>query len=699
MAGKKLDLEKLRKDLSARPHPSESEGSSKSKKDYGTSYKSPYSKRAKVAKKTSAPSVLVSPPKPPPKPAKPKTPVTSKYAQEELNKSRKSTPPPANKQEKSQKPRVYIPSVELKRAEIEKSKSSYVSGYFAASQLTKPTKRPTTPPPPPKRLTKTVPRPSLKPGSPDKKTEVKVENPTEQVDRLSIYSRNDESSSPSMIPPPLIPPKPARTEQLPRPSMLIKAKHLWHPKNKPLGSVSFGPSTTGSMANARLSLKLDSSKRRSIRDGSLDLDLEDIAEASLEPTKDEDEENHADYFNLMFQQLEAAGGEDSLSQIRTQVTYHEKETVKEWDTTRAHFLMASAVYLILTISTICLTNVFIFHYNYGFQPPSPSIKNVTIYKHLTERRFLNLHMYIILVPCIPTVQLGTLFFRFIPWISRTKMKWIHGTCQVISSSCRVFAVTFAFYYHDDVVGTVDHMYSMHSYCGMLALFLQFISLVTGIVYVLPCCTWETRVTLTPLHKNAGNLIMLADNATILTGLIQMGAKFFKWKDFAAYYKFPIYSFSMKSIILNMIGISTFFAAAVVSYLQAHYSFRRRKKPDGEKDLDAEAIHRVTESRQHKALAREAKETAKNAKNDMEEAQIGSRKSFNLAAKQKFWHAQAKGKSIPALINDAEKQKSNFTDTECKYYLLNKQLAKLNFKCRLVNHCYNLFNSFIGFGIK
>ncbi len=672
MAAKKLDLEKLRKDLTARPHPSEAEGSHKSQKDYGTSYKSPYSTRAKVAKRPSAPSVLVSTPKP--KPVKPKTLVISKYAQEELNKTRKSTRSPSKKQEKPQKPRVYIPSIELKRAEIEKSKSSYFSGYF-----TKPTA-------PPKRPTKAAPKTLQVPGTQDKDKERELEPTASDIDQISMSLQYDTSST-SMIPPPLIPPKPAKTSMLPRPSMLVKAKHMWQAKHKAAGSVSFGTAigATGT-PNNRLSLKLDASKRRSIRDGSVDLDLEDIAEAFLDPKQEKDDENHADadYFNLMYQQLEAGGGEDSLSQIRTKVTYHEKETYKEWDATRTHFLIATAVFVILTILTICFTNTFVFHYNYGFQSPSPSITNDTVYKHLTERRFLNLHMYIMLVACLPTLQIGTLFFRLIPSISRTKMKWIHGAFQVVSSACRVFAVTFAVYYHDDVVGTVAHMYSMHSYCAILSLFLQFITLTTGIVYVLPCCTWETRVTLTPLHKNAGNIILLADSATILTGLIQIGIKFFRWKDFEEYYKFPIHSFSMKSVILNMIGLSAFFSAAVVSYLQAHYSFRRRKKPDGEKDLDAEAIHRVTERRQNKALAREARETAKHAKNDMEEAQIGSRKSFNLAAKQKFWHAQAKGKSIPALINDAEKQKSNFTDTECKYILLYKQLAKFSFKFGLIN---------------
>lgn len=623
----KLDLGKLQQSLSTYAGPSEQEGS---KKDYGDSYKSPYSKRIDLPKKRSAPTILQTQ-------HKRKTKVS--HSPNRMSIAPKSTAEPHTGQ--SPEAPTKLPH-----------KSSAVSGFFTSADTEKPKS--------------TYMSPLM--TAPSMHTQGKLNNGVR-------FSGGN-------LPPPLIPPKPVKTEALPplSPSIVIRPKGGSLHKKVVTVQENASLFSSNGRGNKRISLLVDPAKTRSLHDGSVDLNLDEIAFAKfIKHDNYDDDEEDDDYKESLidfFQKIkQMESGDDSLQRIR-EPPPKEITVDSTCSYTRIKFFLVFTIYLISAFLAVILTHLFIFHFNYGFETESENVTNSTLQHHVQIRHILNMHMYLAMVPCMQLLQFGTLLYRLFPRFSRTTMKWIHALTEIAAAGSRFASSHYSLRYLNTARLTDTHgdVYSMHSYVGILSMTISLFSLLTGLTNIVPCCSWETRVTLTPMHRSAGNLLVISDTAVMLTGCIQMADKYFATIQFPELYPDEYSHLPPKAIVLNMIGITTLLAAGTVMYLHSHYDFRRKQKSDKDidkqKDLDLEAIMRVTERRHFKDLAREAREHGRTK--GSEEIQIGSRKSFNLAAKQKYWKSAVATKattndekSIPALINQAEKEKANFTDMDCK----------------------------------
>lgn len=244
------------------------------------------------------------------------------------------------------------------------------------------------------------------------------------------------------------------------------------------------------------------------------------------------------------------------------------------------------------------------------------------------------------------------------------MKWLHGSLETISFVLSVSGIYCAWSYHD--ISGSPHLYSVHTYVGVLGCVQRVVTTCIGFVYVLPF-SWDLRVTLIPFHRYAGSLLLYLEICAVVTGCVQMADKYFDVNGFPNYYKEYYWSLGIKTRILNSVALSCLVYMYIVTrFVLGNFNFRRRRKPNHSlTDPDLEHISRVQEKRKSRAIAHEAAEELRG-----DEVQLSSRKSFNLGHKKHWMHYVPVDKSIPLLINEAEKKKANYTDTDCNFLLLN-----------------------------
>ncbi|CAL8102701.1 unnamed protein product [Orchesella dallaii] len=404
--------------------------------------------------------------------------------------------------------------------------------------------------------------------------------------------------------------------------------------------------------------------RRSItfRDGSIDMRI-DMGDMLSEAKKDEDWDWDDDEDDKLAAQKSELMPEDSIISIR-HIKLHREETLEEYNKSWKHFFEFYTIELIIALILIVLTLVFIFVYNYGFTTSGSLVPEIKI--HDESRALLNAHMLLMIIPNSILLGIGVLTYRTFRTISRTHTKWLHGGMSIVASICFSFGIYYCVVYHR-LAGTPD-LNSLHNCLGLFCCAIQVLQLITGFVYMLPCCSWDTRVSLTPLHKMTGGILLMGHGASILTGCVNMTNKYFDTKNFPQYYPYPLWIVQPKSAVMNFIGIFTIFFVTNTLYIQGNFHFRRRVKPGPETgivhDPDADAMSIATTRRQSVLLAKEA------MKPGGDDAQIGSRQSFNLRRslimQPHSYSFNNQDRTIPMMLNGLQQHKSNFTDADCEF---------------------------------
>ncbi|ODM94121.1 hypothetical protein Ocin01_12559 [Orchesella cincta] len=397
--------------------------------------------------------------------------------------------------------------------------------------------------------------------------------------------------------------------------------------------------------------------RRSItfRDGSIDIKI-DMGDMLTQDQKKSSDDWDDDEDSSSLNKGNELATEDSIISIRHGKLYR-NETLEEYTKSWQHFIQFLSFELVVALTLIVLTTVFIFVFNYGFTTSGSMDRKIMT--HDRSRVLLNAHMLIMIVPNSVILGISVLTYRTFRTISRTHMKWLHGSLALIATISFSTGLYYCIIYHR-VSGSPD-LNSLHNILGLFCCFLQILQMATGFVYILPCCSWDIRVSLTSFHKTLGSTLLMAHGAAILTGCVNMTNKFYDTKNFPQYYPYPLWVPQKKSSVMSLIGIMTIFFITNTLYIQGNFHFRRRIKPGPETaqpcDPDDDAICKVNIRRKSMALSQESKRPGTG-----EDVQIGSRQSFNakrLMLPDYGYNNQER--TIPMMLNGLQQHRSNFND--------------------------------------
>lgn len=314
-----------------------------------------------------------------------------------------------------------------------------------------------------------------------------------------------------------------------------------------------------------------------VRDGSIALDLQDIADLPKwyfppEDSEEQDEKSDLAIYNYV-EKLDR-----SLDQIRT-LRDTPAETLKEYDYHRKRFMRSFAVHIPLTMIACLVSLFFIFYYNFGFSMISTEEEraaNETLRRHEKQRIYINAHMLIMVIPTTNLFAVSTLIFRIFPSKSRASLRWYHGIINIIGAIFSFTGLFFAVLYHEE--GS-KHFTSLHSYLGLSAILHQTVALCTGFTFILPFCNWEKRLCISPFHQMAGSLLLMGDAACILTGCVTISNKYFNHLGFPQFYHTPYNILHARSVCLNFVGLTCLTAVGGMLFLQTNYVFRHRKRPN------------------------------------------------------------------------------------------------------------------------
>lgn len=247
-----------------------------------------------------------------------------------------------------------------------------------------------------------------------------------------------------------------------------------------------------------------------------------------------------------------------------------EETLKQYDSTRRLFWMiffptAIVAALLLTCS-----------YSWAFAFPGGQVANVTMnflkLPKMENREQLrsgyNMHALIMTTAVFVNLGGSTVLYRLFPHSPIFRVKCVHAFLGFVGALGSGVGLYFSY---DARKFKNETPFGVHATLGFLTIGMVQIQFLFGFsFFLLPCASFRTRVKLIPVHKVFGGFTFIISVTTMITGIVVM-ARFLIPID--QHVKFP-----PRSIVLNVVGISSALFALLATILITDHRFRRRSRP-------------------------------------------------------------------------------------------------------------------------
>ncbi|XP_044292349.1 transmembrane ascorbate-dependent reductase CYB561 [Varanus komodoensis] len=177
---------------------------------------------------------------------------------------------------------------------------------------------------------------------------------------------------------------------------------------------------------------------------------------------------------------------------------------------------------------------------------------------------LNVHPLCMIIGMVFLQGDALLVYRVFKRESRRSTKILHGLLHALALIIVLVGLVAVFQYHKKQ-GFPD-MYSLHSWCGILALGFYVVQWLLGLgVFLFPGAPFSLRSKYKPQHIFFGALLFVVSIATALLGILEL--LLFKIRD--TYSSFP-----PEGVLANLLGLLLVAFGAVVGYILTQEEWRR-----------------------------------------------------------------------------------------------------------------------------
>nr|XP_039270935.1 cytochrome b561-like [Styela clava] len=191
----------------------------------------------------------------------------------------------------------------------------------------------------------------------------------------------------------------------------------------------------------------------------------------------------------------------------------------------------------------------------------------------TSKEF-NLHPLCMICGYILLYGEAILSFRVFSQHDKRFVKVIHGFFHLIAFVTAVVGIVAVFDFHNSSKPPIPNMYSLHSWCGMIAFLLFCLQYVFGFVtFLFPGLALAHRQFYLPIHKYFGLSILFMMAMASISGITEK--LFFKFPS-GQYSKLPY-----GAVIGNCLGLSILAFIMVVGYIVYNPKWKREEDSENE----------------------------------------------------------------------------------------------------------------------
>ncbi|CAL8301435.1 unnamed protein product [Merluccius merluccius] len=183
----------------------------------------------------------------------------------------------------------------------------------------------------------------------------------------------------------------------------------------------------------------------------------------------------------------------------------------------------------------------------------------------------NVHPLCMVVGMVFLYGDAILLYRVFPRESKRNLKMLHGSIHLLALLISIIGLVAVFNYHK-VSGVAD-LYSLHSWCGLIAITLFFMQWLLGLGFFLfPGASSWLRAWYLPLHVFFGLALLAISIATCLTGITEK----------LLFSIMPTYpQWEPEGLLANSLGLLLLVFGLLVGYLVTQEEFRRPPSPEEE----------------------------------------------------------------------------------------------------------------------
>jgi len=160
---------------------------------------------------------------------------------------------------------------------------------------------------------------------------------------------------------------------------------------------------------------------------------------------------------------------------------------------------------------------------------------------------------------------GAIMYRITPCVQRKTSKALHSLVMFLSLCSAVPGIWAVWESHNLASPPIPHMFSLHSWLGLVTMIMMTIQLIIGlIIFLFPCAPSRVRGRYHHLHVFFGIFFLAIATATALIGLTEEGI-FSLGNSFS--------ELPGKGILLNLIGLFLVTFTSTVIFVATKSSFK------------------------------------------------------------------------------------------------------------------------------
>ncbi|XP_031431141.1 transmembrane ascorbate-dependent reductase CYB561 [Clupea harengus] len=213
---------------------------------------------------------------------------------------------------------------------------------------------------------------------------------------------------------------------------------------------------------------------------------------------------------------------------------------------------------LLGVASVVITGVWMGHYRGGYAWDG-------------SRQEFNVHPLCMVLGMIFLYGDAIMVFRAFRNEAKRSVKILHGVLHLLALLISIIGMVAVFQYHD--ARNIPHMYSLHSWCGMLTFVLFIAQWLMGFSFFLfPGATAWLRRAYLPLHVFFGLALFGLAVATCLLGIMEKLLLSIS----------ETYSeFAPEGVLANTLGIVLLAFGVLVGYVVTRDEFKRPPHPEEE----------------------------------------------------------------------------------------------------------------------
>ncbi|XP_056090665.1 transmembrane ascorbate-dependent reductase CYB561 [Rhinichthys klamathensis goyatoka] len=213
---------------------------------------------------------------------------------------------------------------------------------------------------------------------------------------------------------------------------------------------------------------------------------------------------------------------------------------------------------VLGVTCVVITGVWMGHYRGGYAWDGSAQE-------------FNVHPLCMVLGLVFLYGDAVLVYRVFRNETKRSVKILHALLHMMALIISIVGLVAAFDFHSSA--KISHMYSLHSWCGMLTFVLFFLQWLLGLGFFLfPWASAQLRSWYLPLHVFFGLLLLAMSVGSCLLGITEK----------LLFSIMPTYSkFVAEGVLANILGLLLVCFGVVVGYVVTREDFRRPPNPEEE----------------------------------------------------------------------------------------------------------------------